>query len=56
MKDMEELREEIYNQVIQNYSELEEEFEGDELQNKISEIVDREINNLTKEEINKIIN
>ena len=44
--DLEELREVIYNQVIQNYSELEEEFEGDELQNKINEIVDREINEI----------
>ena len=33
-------REEIYNQIIQEYSHLQYEFEGDELQDKINEIVD----------------
>ena len=33
-------REEIYNEVIQDYSHLQYEYEGDELQDKINEIVD----------------
>lgn len=33
-------REEIYNEVIQEYSHLQYEYEGDELQDKINEIVD----------------
>jgi|TARA_R110000824_G_scaffold224493_1_gene412136 hypothetical protein len=37
-------REEIYNQVIQDYSHLQDEYEGDELQDKINEIVDKIIN------------
>jgi len=41
MKD----REEIYNEVIQNYSELQYKYEGDELQDKINEIVDKIIEN-----------
>tara|TARA_E500000305_G_scaffold45754_1_gene35593 strand:+ start:1520 stop:1669 length:150 start_codon:yes stop_codon:yes gene_type:complete len=38
-------REEIYNEVIQDYSHLQYEYEGDELQDKINEIVDNIINN-----------
>jgi hypothetical protein len=34
-------REEIYNQVIQDYSHLQDEYEGDELQDKINEIVNK---------------
>ena len=34
-------REEIYNEVIQDYSYLQYEYEGDELQDKINEIVDK---------------
>lgn len=41
MKD----REEIYNEVIQNYSELQYKYQGDELQDKINEIVDKIIEN-----------
>ena len=33
-------RDEIYNEVIQEYSHLQYELEGDELQDKINEIVD----------------
>ena len=40
--------EEIYNQVIQNYSHLQYEYEGNELQDKINEIVDKTINQLNK--------
>lgn len=36
-------REDIYNEVIQDYSHLQYEYEGDELQDKINEIVDYEI-------------
>ena len=38
-------REEIYNEVIQNYSELQYKYQGDELQDKINEIVDKIIEN-----------
>ena len=37
-------REDIYNEVIQDYSHLQYEYEGDELQDKINEIVDNEFN------------
>jgi hypothetical protein len=33
-------REEIYNEVIQNHSELQHKYEGDKLQNEINKIVD----------------
>jgi len=33
-------RDDIYNEVIQDYSHLQYQFEGDELQDKINEIVD----------------
>ncbi len=33
-------RDEIYNEVIQDYSDLQYEYKGDELQDKINEIVD----------------
>ena len=39
-------REDIYNEVIQDYSHLQYEYEGDELQDKINEIVDNEFNRL----------
>ncbi len=41
MKD----REEIYNEVIQDYSELQYKYEGDELQDEINKIVDKIIEN-----------
>ena len=37
MKD----REEIYNEVIQDYSELQYKYEGDRLQDEINKIVDK---------------
>lgn len=40
---LEELREEMYNQVIQDHSELGYKYYGDELQDKINEIVDIEL-------------
>ena len=39
-----ELREEIYNRVIQQHSYLLDDFEGDELQDEINKIVDDEFN------------
>ena len=33
-------REELYNQIIQEYSHLQYEFEGDELQDEINKIID----------------
>jgi len=51
-------REDIYNEVIQDYSHLQYEYEGDELQDKINEIVDNEFNRfldahqLTNEQLN----
>lgn len=41
MKD----REEIYNEVIQEHSELQYKYQGDELQDKINEIVDKIMKN-----------
>jgi hypothetical protein len=41
-KDMN--REEIYNQVIQEYSHLQYEFEGDKLQDEINKIIDNKLN------------
>jgi len=41
MKD----REEVYNEVIQEYSELQYKYQGDELQDKINEIVDKIMKN-----------
>ena len=46
-QDKQELIDEVYNQVIQEYSHLEDEYEGDELQDKIMEIVDREVKDIT---------
>ena len=37
-------REEIYNQVIQEYSHLQYEFEGDKLQDEINKIIDNKLN------------
>jgi len=44
--DKQELREEIYNQVIQDWSELSKIYEGDQLQYIIELIVDDEISEL----------
>ena len=41
MKD----REEIYNEVIQDYSELQYKYESDKLQDEINKIVDKIIEN-----------
>ena len=51
-------REDIYNEVIQDYSHLQYEYEGDELQDKINEIVENEFNRfldahqLTEDQLN----
>lgn len=39
-------RDEIYSNVAQNYSELQEEYEGDELHEEINKIVDEVIDNI----------
>lgn len=39
-------RDEIYSNVAQNYSELQEEYEGDELHEEINKIVDEVVNNI----------
>ena len=46
-QDKQELIDEVYNQVIQEYSHLADEYEGDELQDKVMEIVDREVKDIT---------
>lgn len=46
-QNKQELIDEVYNQVIQEYSHLADEYEGDELQDKIMEIVDREVKDIT---------
>ncbi len=46
-------REDIYNEVIQDYSHLQYKYEGDELQDKINEIVDFiDAHQLNDEELN----
>lgn len=44
----EDLREEIYNEVIQDYSELQYKYTEDELQDKINEIVEDRIEEMLK--------
>ena len=39
-------REDLYNEVIQDYSELQEQYEGDELHEEINKIVDEVIDNI----------
>lgn len=46
--NIEDLREEIYNEVIQEYSELQYKYTEDELQDKISEIVEDRIEEMLK--------
>ena len=46
-ENKQELIDEVYNEVIQEYSHLADEYEGDELQDKIMEIVDREVKDIT---------
>ena len=46
--NIEDLREEIYNEVIQDYSELQYKYTEDELQDKISEIVEDRIEEMLK--------
>ena len=48
-------REEIYNEVIQDYSHLQYELEGDELQDKINEIVDDILHEQSRELMEKLI-
>ncbi len=48
-------RDDIYNEVIQDYSHLQYELEGDELQDKINEIVDEYVKEyILLSEINEI--
>lgn len=46
--NIEDLREEIYNEVIQDHSELQYKYTEDELQDKISEIVEDRIEEMLK--------
>ena len=46
--DLEDLREEIYNEVIQEYSDLQYHYSGDKLQDKIEEIVEERLKEITK--------
>ena len=46
--DLEDLREEIYNEVIQEYSDLQYHYSGDELQDKIGEIVEERLKEITR--------
>jgi len=48
-------RDEIYNEVIQDYSNLQYELEGDELQDKINEIVDDILHEQSRELMEKLI-
>ena len=48
-------REEIYNEVIQDYSHLQYELEGDELQDKINEIIDDTLHEQSRELMEKFI-
>ena len=48
-------RDEIYNEVIQDYSHLQYELEGDELQDKINEIVDDILHEQSRELMEKLI-
>ena len=48
-------REEMYNEVIQDYSHLQYELEGDELQDKINEIVDDTLHEQSRELMEKLI-
>jgi hypothetical protein len=45
-RELAEKYEEVYNQVIQEYSHLQYEYEGDELQDKINEIVDERMSEI----------
>lgn len=48
-------RDEIYNEVIQDYSHLQYELEGDKLQNKINEIIDDILHEQARELMEKLI-
>ena len=48
-------RDEIYNEVIQDYSHLQYELEGDKLQDKINEIVDDILHEQSRELMEKLI-
>ena len=49
-EDKEEIIDYVYNQVIQEYSHLAEEYDGDLLQEKIMEIVDKEVELIIKKQ------
>ena len=48
-------RDEIYNEVIQDYSHLQYELEGDELQDKINEIIEDILHEKARELMEKLI-
>ncbi len=48
-------REELYNEVIQEYSHLQYELEGDELQDKINDIIDEILHEQSRELMEKLI-
>ena len=48
-------RDELYNEVIQDYSHLQYELEGDKLQDKINEIVDDILHEQSRELMEKLI-
>ena len=48
-------RDELYNEVIQDYSHLQYELEGDKLQDKINEIVDDILHEQSRELMEKFI-
>ena len=48
-------REELYNEVIQEYSHLQYELEGDELQDKINDIIDENLHEQSRELMEKLI-
>ena len=48
-------REELYNEVIQEYSHLQYFYEGDELQDKINDIIDENLHEQSRELMEKLI-
>ncbi len=48
-------RDELYNEVIQDYSHLQYELEGDKLQDKINEIIDDILHEQSRELMEKLI-
>ena len=48
-------RDELYNEVIQDYSHLQYELEGDKLQDKINDIIDENLHEQSRELMEKLI-